>query len=123
MTLTNRLIVLALLAHSACFLPPEKPVNDEGQHADGGSELAEPDRNPCVPEQPTTCVAGTCRKVEDRYLCFTPWPRVCKWHTCSTEDESTCETRPGTSGGRCVAVDGPEEGCCLYPQPDGGSYW
>lgn len=75
-------------------------------------------RRPCVPNMPDTCLLGRCVADAEGFACVgTPWPQICKWHTCSVGDASTCETREGTVGGQCVAVEGPTRGCCLYPSP------
>ena len=72
-------------------------------------------RRPCVPDKPETCRSGLCvpdAHAERQYVCLgQEWPYVCEFHPCRTDDASTCVAR----GGVCVAVDGPWQGCCLYP--------
>lgn len=115
----RRLPALALAILAGCGVAAE-PVgmSDAAVQTELGSAVAVVPRKPCSPNMPDTCLLGRCVADAEGFACVgQKWPIVCKWHVCSVGDPATCETRPGTSGGVCVAVEGPSRGCCLYPSP------
>lgn len=114
-------LVAALLACGVDGAPAPVDASADAGRSSAGSPVP---RRPCVPTQPDTCLLGRCVDDGAGFACVgTPWPQVCKWHSCTVGELETCERRPGTSGGQCIAVEGPTRGCCLYPQPAGGSQW
>lgn len=122
--LSRRAALVLAAVLTGCGVEAE-PVgmSDAAVQVELGSITAMP-RRPCKPNMPDTCLKGRCIADAEGFVCVgTPWPQICKWHGCSVGDASTCETRPGTSGGICAAVEGPTRGCCLYPTPVGGSQW